>query len=300
MNKYIITIVFSLILISCSKGLKDYDATGMFESTEVIVSSEIPGKIEWLNIEEGDTLLPNFNIGCVDTTQLYLSKLQLEKNSSSVRSNIPQISVQVASLQEQIKKQYFEKSRTENLLRAKAATQKQLDDINSNIQVLEKQLDATLSTLNNNTKSLDDQSSALTIQMAQVDDKLRKCRISSPIRGVVLDKYHYTGEIVGSGTPLFKIANIQDIFLRAYFTSEQLSKFKLGDKVKVYADFGNDNIKEYPGTISWISSKSEFTPKNIQTPNERANTVYAVKIAVKNDGLIKLGMYGEVKLNSNE
>lgn len=296
MNKFIISIVSSVILISCSKGMKDYDATGMFESTEVIVSSEIPGKIEWLNIEEGDTLLPNFNVGCMDTIQLYLSKLQLAKNSSSVRSNMPQIPVQVASLQEQIKKQYFEKSRTENLLRAKAATQKQLDDINSNIQVLEKQLEATLSTLNNNSKSLDDQSSALSVQIAQVDDKLKKCRISSPIRGVILDKYHYTGEVVGSGTPLFKIANIQDIFLRAYFTSEQLSKFKLGDKVKVYADFGNDNIKEYPGTISWISAKSEFTPKNIQTPDERANTVYAVKIAVKNDGLIKLGMYGEVKL----
>lgn len=290
-------IYVSIVLLCASCNNKDikYDATGTFESTEIMVSSEIPGKILNLDIQEGDTVAPNVTLGCMDTLQLYLTKLQLSKNAFSIKSNLPQISIQIAAIKDQIKKQYVDKQRIENLLKAKAATQKQLDDVNSSIEILRSQLKALSSTLQNNTASLNAQSSATDIQIAQINDKLNKCHIQSPIRGTILDKYHYAGEIVNTGMPLFKVADIDNIYLRAYVTSGQLANIKLRQKVKVYADFGGEKIKEYPGIITWISPKSEFTPKNIQTADERENSVYAMKIAVKNDGLIKLGMYGEVK-----
>ncbi|MEG1538885.1 MAG: HlyD family efflux transporter periplasmic adaptor subunit [Muribaculaceae bacterium] len=288
-------LLFTLLLSACNNSKKDFDATGTFESTEITISSEVAGKIINLDIEEGDSVKALSLVGTIDSTQLYLSKLQLKKNASSIRSNRPAIATQIATIRNQIAKQVTERKRIENLLDAKAATQKQLDDINSSITILESQLSAQLSTLNNSVSSIDAQSSAVDIQVAQIDDKINKCNIISPVSGTILNKYVETGELASPGQPIFKVASMTNIFLRAYVTSDQLSKIKLQQSVKVFADFGGNNLKEYNGHITWISDKSEFTPKSIQTRDERANLVYAIKIAVKNDGIIKLGMYGEVQ-----
>ncbi|MDO5570462.1 MAG: HlyD family efflux transporter periplasmic adaptor subunit [Bacteroidales bacterium] len=287
---FLVLILFS----ACSSNDKNFDATGFFETTEVTVSAEANGRITSLNISEGYELNKNQSVGAIDSIQLYLNKLQLEASMKSVTSSKPDISKQIAVLNEQIAKQKTEKKRIENLLKDNAATTKQLDDINSVIKVLENQLSATQSTLNKNFSSLDAQSSALDIQIAQINDRLEKCRIISPINGTVLNKYAQEGELANIGKPLFKLGDTKNMFLRAYVTSGQLAGIKTGDKVKVTADFGGDKQREYEGIVTWISSKSEFTPKTIQTKNERENLVYAVKIAVENDGYIKIGMYGEV------
>ena len=188
-----------------------------------------------------------------------------------------------------------ERTRTQNLVAANAANKKQLDDINAQIEVLQKQLSAQTSTLQKSSDNISAQSSALQIQVAQLEDLLEKCTIKSPISGVVLNKYAEQGELAGTGSPLFKVADIENMYLRAYVTNDQLSGIKLNNKVTVRVDAGDGEMRSYSGTVSWISDKSEFTPKTIQTKNERANLVYATKIAVKNDGFLKIGMYGEVK-----
>lgn len=288
--------IASLItLAACGNGKNDYDASGTFEATEVIVSSEANGKLLQFNVDEGQLLEAGKETGYVDTVQLYLKKMQLLASQKSVQSKSADITKQIAATKEQISKAEFEKRRTENLIKSNAATQKQLDDIDSQIAVLEKQLAAQVSTLQRGNISVTEESSALDVQVAQLNDQLEKCRISSPITGTVLAKYAEQGELATQGKPLFKIADIQNMFLRAYITADQLSQMKIGDKVKVYSDLGEKDRKEYDGVITWISDKSEFTPKTIQTRDERANLVYAVKIAVKNDGYLKIGMYGEMK-----
>lgn len=222
--------------------------------------------------------------------------MQLERQIASVRSNRPDISKQVTALQEQIAQQENERTRVKRLLDDGAATTKQLDDIDATLKILNGQLEATLSTLRNNTASIDENSSSIELQIAQVEDRLAKCRIVSPVTGTVLAKYAETGELASTGRPLMKVADLDHIYLRAYFTSEQLAALQLGQEVTVTADFGADEQYEYPGHIIWIASESEFTPKNIQTRNTRANLVYAVKIAVENDGRLKIGLYGEVNL----
>ena len=288
-----------LTLSSCGKNQNDFDATGTFEATEVMVSSEASGRILSFDISEGQEVTDGSNIGIIDTVQLYLSKIQLLQSMSSVKSNRPDISKQIAALKEQITKQQTERTRVENLLKAEAATQKQLDDINSAIVVLERQLIAMQSSLQNNALSIDAQSSAIEIQIAQIDDKLSKCIISSPVTGTVLAKYTQVGELAVPGKPLFKVADTKRLYLRAYLTLVQLKDVKLGQSVTVYADFGGDNRREYKGTVTWISEKSEFTPKSIQTKDDRENLVYAVKIAIENDGYVKIGMYGEVVINES-
>ena len=286
---------FALIMLSsCGNKQNAFDATGTFEATEVTVSSEASGKILSLDIIEGQEVVPNKQIGFVDTVQLYLTKLQLMQSMSSVKSNRPDIGKQIAAIKEQIAKQKTEQNRVENLLKSEAATQKQLDDIISAIAVLERQQTALQSSLQNNALSIDAQSSAIEIQIAQIDDKLSKSIISSPISGTILAKYAEAGELAVPGKPLFKVADTKRLFLRAYMTLSQLKDVKLGQNVKVYADFGGDNRREYTGTVTWISEKSEFTPKNIQTKDDRENLVYAVKIAIENDGYVKIGMYGEM------
>lgn len=297
MNKYITIPAALLIALSSCGNQQEFDATGTFESAnEVTVSAEATGKLLSLDLQEGDSLVADRQIGLIDTTQLYLSKLQLSKNMKSVRHNRPDIDKQIAATKEQIKKQEYEKRRVENLLKGGAATQKQLDDINSAISVLQKQLEAQLSTLSNSAGNIDEQSSSIAIQIAQIDDRIEKSIIKSPISGIVLAKYLDAGEYAMPGKPIFKVADMENMYLRAYFTSEQLGSIKLGQKVKVYADFGGGNRHEYEGTVTWIASENEFTPKNIQTKESRADLVYAVKISVKNDGNIKIGTYGEVVL----
>lgn len=285
-----------VIFSSCGNKNIEYDASGVFETTEVIVSAEANGKIMKFDLEEGQIFEPNVFIGYIDTTQLYLKKMQLMANKGAVRSRTTDVSRQIAAIQQQISTQRNEQRRFENLVKSNAANQKQLDDINAQILYLERQLSAQTETLQNSNKSISEESSGLEVQIAQLNDQIDKSLITSPIKGTVLSKYAEQGELASTGRALFKIADTDNMFLRAYITSSQLTEVKIGQQVKIYADFGDKDMKEYPGTITWVSDKSEFTPKTIQTRDERANLVYAVKIAVKNDGYIKKGMYGELKL----
>jgi HlyD family secretion protein len=279
---------------ACGNRQNRFDATGSFEASEVMVSSEAAGRILSFDVTEGRQVEAGERLGAIDSAQLYLSKLQLMQTVSSVKSNRPDVKKQIAAIKEQIVKQQTEQVRVQNLLKANAATQKQLDDILSAIAVLERQLSAQQSVLQNSVSSLDAQSSALEIQIAQIEDRLSKCVISSPVSGTILAKYTEAGELSVNGKPLFKVADLKHVFLRAYLTSAQLADLRFGQTVTVFADFGGDRRKEYKGSIAWISDKYEFTPKSIQTRNDRENLVYAVKIAVENDGYIKIGMYGEV------
>lgn len=286
------------LLSSCSNNDGDYDASGSFEATEIIVSSEASGKIERLSIMEGQQLERGEQVGLIDSTQLYLQKMNLLSNVKGVRAQQPNIATQTASIKEQIATLEREKQRTTNLIKANAATQKQLDDINGQLEVLQKQLSASQSTLQKSSQNITAQSSAMDIQIEQIEDRLQKSIIRSPITGTVLNKYSEEGELANMGTPLFKIADINNMTLRVYVTNDQLSSIKLNDKVQVFVDQGGESAnsrKMYEGVVTWISDKSEFTPKTIQTKNERANLVYAMKVTVKNDGYLKIGMYGEVK-----
>ena len=287
--------LLSLLAVGCDNR-DDFDATGTFEATEVTVSAEANGRILCFDVEEGDSVEAAVPVEAIDTVQLYLQRLQLERQVASARSSRPDVRKQATALREQIAQQQTERRRVENLLKDGAATTKQLDDIDAQLKILQGQLDALLSTLHNNLASIDENSSAIELQIAQIEDRLSKCRIVSPVGGTVLAKYAEAGELAAVGRPLIKVADLGQVYLRAYFTSEQLSSLRLGQQVTVTADFGGDERIDYPGRITWIASESEFTPKSIQTRNSRANLVYAVKIAVKNDGRLKLGLYGEVKL----
>lgn len=293
--KRIAYIAILMLTASCGKQTT-FDAQGTFEATEIVVSSEATGKILHFEAEEGTLVEAGQQVGAMDSLQLHLQRKQLIAQQSALLNSRPDIKKQMSSLREQIAKQKSELQRVENMLRDGAATQKQHDDINAHIRVLEGQLEATLSTLGKNTASINDNSASLEAQIAALDDRIAKCHIIAPTNGTVLVKYAEAGELATVGKPLMKIANLEKIYLRAYFTSDQLANIRLGDTVKVIADFGGDEQHEYEGRISWISSESEFTPKNIQTKDSRANLVYAVKIAVKNDGRLKIGLAGEVRL----
>ena len=297
MKRIFIYCALPLLTAACGRS-GDFDATGTFEATEVVVSAEAAGRILRFDAEEGDVMEAGRQVGAIDTVQLYLQKLQLERQRASVVSNRPDIAKQAASLREQIAKQQTERRRVENLLRDGAATTKQLDDIDAQIKVLNGQLEAQLSTLRNNAASIDENSSSIDLQIARIEDQLAKCRIASPVAGTVLAKYSEAGELASVGRPLMKVADLDRIYLRAYFTSDQLAGLKLGQEVTVTADFGGDSRIDYPGRIVWIASESEFTPKTIQTRDSRANLVYAAKIAVENDGRLKIGLYGEVRLRN--
>ena len=284
-----------LCLVSCNNSVT-YDAQGSFEATEIIISSEATGRILNFDIEEGETVKADSVVGVIDSIQLHLQRKQLTAQLSALLSSRPNKEKQVASLREQISTQKRELLRIENMLKDGAATQKQYDDIKAQINIFENQLSATLSTLDNNTASINENAVAIEAQIAALDDRIAKCYIISSINGTVLSKYAEAGELASMGKPLMKVANLENIYLRAYFTSDQLSKVNLGDEVTVTANFGGEERYDYPGRVAWISSESEFTPKNIQTKDSRANLVYAVKIAVKNDGRLKIGLAGEVKL----
>lgn len=293
--KRIAYIAILMLTESCGKQTT-FDAQGTFEATEIVVSSEATGKILHFEAEEGTLVEAGQQVGAMDSLQLHLQRKQLIAQQSALLNSRPDIKKQMSSLREQIAKQKSELQRVENMLRDGAATQKQHDDINAHIRVLDGQLEATLSTLGKNTASINDNSASLEAQIAALDDRIAKCHIIAPTNGTVLVKYAEAGELATVGKPLMKIANLEKIYLRAYFTSDQLANIRLGDTVKVIADFGGDEQHEYEGRIAWISSESEFTPKNIQTKDSRANLVYAVKIAVKNDGRLKIGLAGEVRL----
>lgn len=283
------------LLTACGNSNDNYDASGIFETTEVIVSAKSNGEIMKFDIEEGQDVTPQMPVGYIDTIQLHLQKEQLLATRDATDSRVLNEKQQLATIRQQIAIQQREQKRFAELVKSDAATQKQLDDINYQIEVLEKQLAATAEQISSSNSSLSNQSTGIEAQLAQIEDRIRNSVIASPIKGTILTKYTEPGEYAAPGRALFKVANVEDMKLRAYITADQLTGIRIGQQVKVYADQGKSDRKEYPGTITWISDKAEFTPKTIQTRDERANLVYAIKVAVKNDGLIKKGMYGEVK-----
>ena len=286
----------ALLILGGCKSKPDYDATGIFDATTVTVSAETSGKILNFPAEEGDSLIAGQQIAAIDSAMLILQRNQIAMQQSSTESSSPDIAAQAASLRSQIAHQEHEAERFARLYAAGAGTRKQLDDTRAQVKVLKGQLEALLSSLGKNRSSLSDNALALQYQREQVEDRISKSSIKSPITGTVLVKYAEAGEYATPGKPLLKMADLNRIYLRSYFTASQLADIKLGQKVTVIADFGGDEQYEYPGTVTWISQESEFTPKSIQTEDSRANLVYAVKIAVVNDGRLKLGQYGEVRL----
>lgn len=284
-----------LLLVSCHNKSLEFDASGIFEATEVIVSAKGNGELKRFEVEEGQEVEAALPVGLIDTTQLYLKKMQLKAMMSGITHRKTDVSIQVAAIQQQIETQKKEQQRFANLVKMDAGNRKQLDDIEAQIHVLKKQLAAQFESINNSNNSLNDEYLSLQMQIAQLDDQIDNSQISSPIRGTVLAKYAEPGEFTAQGRPLFKVADISSMYLRAYVTASQLTTLKIGQSVSVYADSGESGKKEYAGRVTWISDKAEFTPKTIQTRDERANLVYAVKIAVANDGFIKKGMYGEVQ-----
>ena len=285
----------ALLFSSCSKT-ENYDATGIFEATTVTVSAETTGKIIFLNAKEGDNINIGSQIALIDTATLYLQKLQIMNEQQAAQSSSPDVATQVASIRTQITHWQNEVDRQKRLLADGATTQKQFDDAQAQLNTLRDQLKAQLSTLGKNRNTISDNAVALQYRTEQVEDMINRSVIKSPITGTVLIKYAQPGEFATPGKPLVKLADLNDIYLRSYFTAPQLADIKIGRQVTVIADFGGDVQYEYPGTITWIAEESEFTPKSIQTRDSRANLVYAVKIAVKNDGRLKLGQYGEVRL----
>ncbi len=286
---------FIMILASCQNA-EEYDATGIFEANTVTVSSETGGKLVSFDIDEGDSLKIGQLVGLVDTTLLALQQKQLHSQQLSTEKSSPDIAAQAAALRSQIAHQQNECNRIARLLANGAATQKQSDDANAQLRTLRGQLEGLLSTLDKNRSSITESASALQYRREQIEEQIRKSYITAPLTGTVLQKYAEQGEYATPGRPLFKMTNLDDIYLRSYFTASQLARIRIGQEVTVIADFGGDEQYEYAGKIIWIAQESEFTPKSIQTQDSRANLVYAVKVAVKNDGRLKLGQYGEVRL----
>ena len=301
LNRFMKTITYILAgfaLYACNTNTTEFDATGTFEANEVIVSAEASGKILAFTLEEGQPLKKDQKVGFIDSTQLHLSKLQLLENQKAVLAGKPDVRTQIEATKKEIENARVEKKRMENLVKGEIASQKQLDDVNTKLAILEARLAAQQNSLTVTTSTLTEQSNAIKVQLAIVQDQLKKCAITNPVEGTVLTKYAMQDEMTLPGKALYKVADLSSLVLRAYISGNQLPVLKLGDTVEIYVDAADGGYKTYSGTITWISDKAEFTPKTIQTKEERANLVYAVKIEVKNDGYLKLGMYGEVKLKS--
>lgn len=323
MRKTIVWASLALLLLACGNKEKEYDATGTFEATEVTVSAKASGELLQFDVAEGENVKAGTIVGHIDSYQLQLKKNQLDANRRQLDANRRQLGAtrsatdsrqldlekQVAALRQQIANAGRERQRFAELVKDGAVPRKQLDDINYQIQVLEKQLAATQEQLRSSNASLaaqsqgiaaqmtgiDAQQEGIDVQQAQVDDQISNTEVKAPLTGTVLEKYVERGEFVAVGKPLFKIADTNHIFIRAYVTSAQLQTVKVGQQVKVFADYGDGNKKEYAGSVTWVASQAEFTPKTILTDDERADLVYAVKVSVANDGFVKIGMYGEVK-----
>lgn len=293
----ILLIMSATLLVACNAGKNKFDASGTFETQETIVSSELAGKIVELNLEEGQLLEKGSMVGLIDTTQLFLKKKQLKASIQSLLSRQPEVNKQLAALQEQIFSAEREKKRLENLVKADAAGSKQLDDILTQLSVLKKQYTASQSSLSISNNSIQQDIVPLQVQIEQTQDLIEKSKIINPIKGIVLSKYAELNEVSGMGKPIYKIAKLDELTFRMYISGDQLPLIKIGQTLPITIDAGNGEQKEVQGKISWIASEAEFTPKTIQTKDERANLVYAVKLLVPNDGSIKLGMYGEVQFN---
>ena len=283
-------------LVSCRMKAPDFDACGQINATEVTVSAENSGRLITLDIEEGDVLSRGTNVGCIDSVQTYLKKEELISRKASALVKKVDIKCQTEAQYARLENLETELRRFSDLLAKDAGTQKQVDDIESEIAVLKGQIAAAEQNYRQNNENIDRETGTIDVQIAQTEDMLAKCRIKSPIDGTVLTKYAEAGEMVTTGKPLFKVADMENLYVRAYFTTAQLSEVKLGDEVTVIPDNGTREPDRYTGKVTWISDEAEFTPKNIQTRDERADLVYAVKVAVRNDGRLKLGMYAYIVL----
>lgn len=286
-----------VVLASCGNKEKAYDATGVFEATEVTVAAEQSGALMVFNVDEGNEITFGQEVGLIDTTQIWLKIKQAGATKAVFQSQKPDVEKQIAAIRQQLTKARQDQQRYKELVSDGAAPGKMLDDATSQVLVLEKQLAAQMSSLTTNTDALNKQMAATDVQVSQLQDQLLKCHITAPTKGTVLEKYVERGEFVNVGKPLFKMADTEQMYIRAYVTSTQLKDIKIGQKAKVFTDYGDSQKKEYDGVITWISSRSEFTPKTILTDDERADLVYALKVQIKNDGYVKIGMYGEVSFN---
>ena len=296
MKRFDILVIAALAAtLSACRHDVDFDACGQIDAEQVTVSAEAAGRIISLDLKEGDALAAGQMVGAVDSVQTALQISELEQRRDGAKSRLIDIAAQQAPQKQQLASLENDYRRFSALLKSDAATQKQVDDISSQIDILKSQMAAQKQTWERNNSSVQSEISTYEIQLAQKRDQLAKCRICSPVGGTVLTKYANEGESVTVGKPLFKIADLSDIYVRAYFTTSQLSSLKLGDTLTVIHDDGSANPREYSGRLIWISSQTEFTPKNIQTRDERADLVYAVKVSVPNDGSIRLGMYAYVR-----
>lgn len=287
--KKIITLLITVSLISCNKDNEKADGYGNFEATEVTISAEANGKLMSFSVEEGIVLEPNTKVGLIDTTQLYLNKQQLIATKNTIFSKSKNILSQNNVLQEQLKTTLIEQKRIQNMFAENAATQRQVDEINGKVNVLKEQI-KSVGTQN---APIANEAQSIDVQIEKINDQIQKSKIINPIKGTVLAKYAEPNEVTAFGKPLYKIADISEMTLRVYVSETQLPQLKIGKEVNVKIDSGTE-MKSYAGTISWISSSAEFTPKVIQTKEERVNLVYAVKVSVKNDGSLKIGMPAEM------
>ena len=290
----------ALMLNSCGNNDNDFDATGVFEATETTVYAEQSGALMMFGVEEGDIIQQDKEVGLIDTTQLWLKLQQAGVSKSVYQSQKPELEKQIAATREQLAKVKQDQLRYKELVADGAAPSKMLDDANSQVEVLQRQLAAQISSLTVSTNALERQMEATDVQADQWRDQLSKCHILAPTKGTVLEKYVERGEFVSTGKPLFKMADTENMFIRAYVTSAQLKDIKIGQQATVFADFGDGQKRNYQGKVTWISNRSEFTPKTILTDDERADLVYALKVAIRNDGYVKIGMYGEVRFASEK
>jgi HlyD family secretion protein len=314
MRNIFLSTLITLVLLACNSTDDKFDASGTFETDEVIVSSELNGQLLSFKVNEGDVLTKDQVVGTIDSASLFYQKQQVEatikslaEKTSNVKPQIQLLKDQLAVQQSQMNQLMRERNRMENLVKADAATQKQLDDMNAQVDQMQKQMQVTeqqiavqLSNTGTQNRSILSETNPLQKQIAQINEQLSKASIINPVNGTVLTKYAEEGEVTAPGKALYKIADLSVLTLRAYITGAELSQVKLNQNVQVFVDSGAKKYRAYNGTIKWISDKAEFTPKTIQTKDERANLVYATKIKVKNDGYLKIGMYGEVRLNGRK
>ncbi len=311
MKNYLLISCILIILFSCHSNENQFDASGTFEADEVIVSAQFNGQLLSFDVTEGDTLSKGKMVGYIDSTEVLLQKEQVQASIQSLNQKTYNVQPQVKLLKDQLAVQQTQlnqllkdQQRFEKMLKDGAVTQRQVDDINTQVDATKKQMLVTQQQINVQLSNTGTQNSSilsekkpLQKQVAQLSEQLSKANIVNPISGTVLTKYAQAGEVTSAGKALYKIADLSYLNLRAYITGAQLSTVKLNQMVKAFIDSSANNYREYPGTVIWISDKAEFTPKTIQTKDERANLVYAIKVRVKNDGYLKIGMYGEVKLN---
>ena len=290
-------LIIAAALLGCKDGKIDPDASGRFEATEVVVSSEATGRITKFTALEGMQVAQQEVLGCIDTAQLHFQKMRLLVSNQAVRARRANVGEQLATITQQIKKLEKERARAQALAKANVGNTKTIDDINANIKTLEREYDARKSGLEKGNLSTDKEGAAIELQVAQTEDLIKKSIITAPIAGTIMVTYAKEGEFRGTGQPLFRIANLETVFLRAYASNNVVNALKVGGNATVYTGFNTEKTKEYQGKIVWISQEAEFTPKNIQNRDQRSNLVYAVKVEVVNDGYIKPGMYGDVKFN---